>query len=169
LLHTWLAPVFQKSIEFSGRTEVPYNFLGIDGVLAIITTTLVACAIGFAWRLFGVNIRWFGIKAEPRPDRVRSLAALPLLAPLYKGSSNKWWFDEINNQLFVVWGGKLAAAAFWFDRRVIDGTVNGIGAVTTDAGARLRQIQTGRVQNYALGIAIGLIGMTVLYILIAVR
>jgi NADH-quinone oxidoreductase subunit L len=169
LLHTWLAPVFAKTIEASGRTEAAYNFFGIDGVLAIVTTTLVACAIGLAWRLFGVNIRWFGIHAEPRPDRVRELSASPRLAALYKGSSNKWWFDEINNQLFVVWGGKLAAACFWFDRRVIDGTVNGIGTVTTDAGAKLRQIQTGRVQNYALGIAIGLIGMTVLYILIAVR
>ncbi|HEX7491007.1 MAG TPA: NADH-quinone oxidoreductase subunit L [Candidatus Limnocylindrales bacterium] len=169
LLHTWLAPVFQGSIEASGRSEAAYNFFGIDGVLAIVTTGLVAIAIAVAWRLFGVNIRWFGIHVAPRPDRVRELSARPGLAGLYRGSSNKWWFDEINNQLFVVWGGKLAAACFWFDRRVIDGTVNGIGAVTTDAGTRLRQIQTGRVQNYALGIAIGLIGMTVLYILIAVR
>jgi NADH-quinone oxidoreductase subunit L len=68
-----------------------------------------------------------GLRAEPRPDRVRELSARRGLAALYRGSSNKWWFDEINNQLFVVWGGKLAAAAFWFDRRVIDGTVNGIG------------------------------------------
>jgi NADH-quinone oxidoreductase subunit L len=169
LLHTWLEPVFAATIGASGRTEAAYNFFGIDGVLAIATTTLVAGAIVVAWRLFGVNIKTLGLRAEPRPDRVREMSARPGLAALYRGSSNKWWFDEINNQLFVVWGGKLAAAAFWFDRRVIDGTVNGIGAVTTDAGTRLRQIQTGQVQNYALGIAIGLIGMTVLYILIAVR
>jgi NADH-quinone oxidoreductase subunit L len=169
LLHTWLEPVFAATIGASGRTEAAYNFFGIDGVLAIATTTLVACAIAVAWRLFGVNVPMLGLRAEPRPDRVRELSARPWLAALYRGSSNKWWFDEINNQLFVVWGGKLAAAAFWFDRRVIDGTVNGIGTVTTDAGTKLRQIQTGRVQNYALGIAIGLIGMTVLYILIAAR
>jgi NADH-quinone oxidoreductase subunit L len=169
LLHTWLEPVFAATIGASGRTEAAYSLFGIDGVLAIATTTLVAGAIVVAWRLFGVNIKTLGLRAEPRPDRVRELSARRGLAALYRGSSNKWWFDEINNQLFVVWGGKLAAAAFWFDRRVIDGTVNGIGTVTTDAGTRLRQIQTGRVQNYALGIAIGLIGMTVLYILIAVR
>ena len=39
---------------------------------------------------------------------------------------------------------------------VIDGTVNGIGGVDPGAGRGLRQVQTGRVQNYALGIAIGL-------------
>jgi NADH-quinone oxidoreductase subunit L len=69
----------------------------------------------------------------------------------------------------VVWGGRLANAAWWFDRTVIDGTVNGIGTVTTKAGMGLRRVQTGRVQNYALGIAIGLIAMVVGYYLIAVR
>jgi hypothetical protein len=34
---------------------------------------------------------------------------------------------------------------------------------------RLRQVQTGHVQNYALGIALGLIAMAIGYILIAVR
>jgi hypothetical protein len=52
---------------------------------------------------------------------------------------------------------------------VIDGTVNGIGTVTTQAGLRLRRVQTGHVQNYALGIAIGLIAMALGYFLIAVR
>ncbi len=48
---------------------------------------------------------------------------------------------------------------WWFDRTIVDGAVNGVGAITRDAGRGLRRIQTGRVQNYALGIAIGLIVM----------
>ena len=169
LLHQWLAPIFEHTIAASGRTEAAYTFFGIDGALAIVTTTLVAVAIIVAWRLFGVNIPALGLKAEPRPDRVREISAQPAMAALYRGSSHKWWFDDLNNLLFVVWGGKLAAAAFWFDRTIIDGTVNGIGTVTTGAGTALRRVQTGRVQNYALGIALGLIAMAVGYILIAVR
>ena len=169
LLHTWLAPIFEHTIAASGRTEAAYNFFGIDGVLAIGTTALVAIAIVLAWRLFGVNMPALGLRAQPRPDRVREISARPGLAFFYRGSSNKWWFDDLNNLLFVVWGGKLAAAAFWFDRTIIDGTVNGMGAVTTGAGARLRHVQTGRVQNYALGLAIGLIAMVVGYLLILVR
>ncbi len=169
LLHTWLAPVFEGTIAASGRTEAAYNFFGIDGVLAIGTTALVAIAIVVAWRLFGVNVPALGLKAEPRPDRVREIRGRQGLAFLYRGSSAKWWFDDLNNLLFVVWGGKLAAAAFWFDRTIVDGTVNGIGAVTTDAGMRLRRVQTGRVQNYAMGIAFGLITMAVIYIVIVVR
>jgi len=169
LLHSWLQPVFEATIAASGRTEAAYSFLGIDGVLAIGTTTLVAFMILLAWRLFGVDMPFLGVRMQPRPDRVRVISARPGLAFLYRGSSAKWWFDDLNNLLFVVWGGKLANAVFWFDRTIIDGTVNGIGAVTTGAGSRLRQVQTGRVQNYALGIAIGLVAMVVAYFLIAVR
>jgi NADH-quinone oxidoreductase subunit L len=169
LLHQWLAPVFEATVAAAGRPEEAYQFFGIDGALAIGTTALVATAIIFAWRLFGVHMPALGLRAEPRPDRVREISARPGFAFFYRGSSNKWWFDDLNNLLFVVWGGRLANAVFWFDRTIVDGTVNGIGAVTTGAGMRLRQVQTGRVQNYALGIALGLIAMAIGYILIAVR
>jgi NADH-quinone oxidoreductase subunit L len=42
-----------------------------------------------------------------------------------------------------------------FDRGVIDGAVNGIGRLTKEAGGGLRTLQTGRLRNYALGIASG--------------
>ena len=42
-----------------------------------------------------------------------------------------------------------------------------LGESTVDAGRGLRQVQTGRVQNYALGIAIGLIVMAGSYLLLA--
>ncbi len=169
LLHQWLAPVFEATIAAGGRTEAAYSFFGIDGGLAIVTTGLVAIAIIAAWRLFGVDMPAIGLHAEPRPDQVREVSARRGLDFLYRGSAAKWWFDDLNNLLFVVWGGRLAGAVWWFDRVVIDGTVNGVGTVTTQAGLRLRRVQTGHVQNYALGIAIGLIAMALGYFLIAVR
>jgi NADH-quinone oxidoreductase subunit L len=69
----------------------------------------------------------------------------------------------------IVIGGRIADALWWFDREVIDGTVNAIGTSTIDAGRGLRQVQTGRVQNYALGIAIGLIVMAGSYLILAGR
>ena len=41
--------------------------------------------------------------------------------------------------------------------------------LTRDAGGELRRIQTGRVQNYALGIAIGLIVMAGSFLVIVSR
>jgi NADH-quinone oxidoreductase subunit L len=169
LIHQWLVPVFEATIAAHGPTEAAYSLFGIDGALMIATTALVAVAIVVAWRLFGVSIPSLNLHAEPRPDRVRELAERPGLAELYTGSAHKWWFDDINDFLFVRWGSRLAAAVWWFDRVVVDGTVNGVGAVTVEAGTLLRRVQTGRVQNYALGIAIGLIAMAAGYLFISVR
>jgi NADH-quinone oxidoreductase subunit L len=169
LIHQWLAPVFETTIKAHGPAEEAYTFFGIDGGLAIATTSLIAIAIVIAWRLFGVEIPALGLRAQPRPERVREASSANGLAFLYKGSFNKWWFDDINHFLFVNLGGKLAAAVFWFDRVVVDGTVNGIGTVTIAVGMGLRRVQTGRVQNYALGIALGLIVVAAGYLVMAVR
>jgi len=64
----------------------------------------------------------------------------------------------------MVIGGKIASGLWWFDREIVDGTVNAVGRDTLASGRGLRRIQTGRVQNYALGIAIGLIAMAVSYL-----
>jgi NADH-quinone oxidoreductase subunit L len=169
LLHGWLRPVFEGTIEAMGRHEAAYSFFGIDGALAIGTTVFVALAIVVAWRLFGVEIPALGLRAQPRPDLVTAAAKAPVLGLLYRGSAAKWWFDDINDVLFVRIGGRFANAVWWFDRVVVDGTVNGIGTLTTGAGGALRRVQTGRVQNYALGIALGLIAVAVGYLIIAAR
>jgi len=166
LLHQWLSPVFAGTIAAGGHTEAAYNFFGIDGALAIATTALVAVAIVAAWRLFGVEIPVLRLRAEPRLEEVEAASQAPVLAQLYRGSAAKWWFDDLNDLLFVRIGGRVANAAWWFDRTVVDGTVNGIGTVTTGVGIGLRRVQTGRVQNYALGIAFGLIAMAVGYLVI---
>ena len=47
---------------------------------------------------------------------------------LYRASLNKWWFDELYHLLFIVIGGRIASFLWWFDRNVVDGSVNGLGA-----------------------------------------
>ena len=81
------------------------------------------------------------------------------LQPLYDGSRSRWYFDDLNDLVFVRFGRKFANALWWFDRRVVDGTVNGVATLASSGGRGLRQIQTGRVQNYALGIAFGLVAI----------
>jgi NADH:ubiquinone oxidoreductase subunit 5 (subunit L)/multisubunit Na+/H+ antiporter MnhA subunit len=88
---------------------------------------------------------------------------------LYRASLNKWWFDDLNHLLFMVIGGRVAAFLWWFDRRVVDDTVNDVATTTVGAGKELRRVQTGRVQNYALGIAVGLIVMAGSFLVLAAR
>ena len=49
----------------------------------------------------------------------------------------------------------IAAAVNTFDRRVIDGAVNGVGVGTTVLGRFLRYVQTGNVQRYAVFLFVG--------------
>ncbi len=165
LLHSWLEPVFEHGLELLHHEEAEYALFGIDGVLLVASIAVAVTGLVVAWRLFGVELP--GIRRKPDPEAVRSLSdRVPFL---YRASLNKWWFDELNDLLFIRIGGRVAAAMWWFDRVVVDGTVNGIGRVTTGVGGGLRRVQTGRVQNYALGIAIGLIVMAGSYLVIAGR
>ncbi len=160
----WLEPVFAEGLHvLHTEAEPSYELFGLDGVLILASVTIAAVGMVIGWRLFGVGIG--PIRMPSRPERVRELSArVPFL---YRASLNKWWFDDLNHVLFIVIGGRIAAAFWWFDREVVDGTVNAVGASTVDAGRGLRQVQTGRIQNYALGIAIGLIVMAGSYLLLA--
>ena len=108
---------------------------------------------------------------------------------LYKGSLNKWYFDEIYQATFVNGTVGLAKVMAFFDNKVIDGIVNlsslvtrGIGYfighfdnivvdgivnllanITGFFGATLRKVQTGSVQTY---IILAIIGIFVLFYMI---
>lgn len=165
LIGGWLEPVFAEGQELLGHEEAAFNIAGIDGALILASVAVAAVGIAIAWRLFGAEL--LGLRIGGRPERVRELAArLPFL---YRASLNKWWFDDLYHLVFIAIGGRVAAATWWFDREVVDGTVNAIGRVTLLSGRGLRQVQTGRVQNYALGIALGLIVMAGSYLILAGR
>jgi NADH-quinone oxidoreductase subunit L len=153
-LKHWLEPVFHEAEVYLHGEAPAYQLLGIDG--ALILTSVAAAALGLS-----VGIYLFGFFKRPvKQARIDSVvAANGATRFLYRASLNKWWFDELNDLLFIRIGGRVAAILWWFDRVIVDGTVNGVGTVTRDAGGGLRRIQTGRVQNYALGIAVGLIVM----------
>jgi NADH-quinone oxidoreductase subunit L len=164
-IHQWLAPVFQEAEELLALPEAQYQLFGVDGMLIFASVTVASVGVAVAWRFFGVDIG--PMRMPGRPEAVRSMSArLPFL---YRASLNKWWFDDLYHLLFIVIGGRVAAFLWWFDREVVDGTVNGIGRLTVGAGRELRLVQTGRVQNYALGIAFGLIVMAGSYLILAGR
>ncbi|MFL5687361.1 MAG: NADH-quinone oxidoreductase subunit L [Chloroflexota bacterium] len=153
VLAGWLEPVFQSSEEYLGRAH-EYQLLGIDGFLIGASVAVAAIGLSIGIYVFG----WMNRNGR-RDIAVKAPAFNGATRFAYRGSLNKWWFDELNDLVFIRLGGRVAAFLWWFDRTIIDGTVNGLGTLTRDAGGGLRRIQTGRVQNYALGIAIGLLVM----------
>ena len=150
----WLDPIFRESEEYLHGTPSEFQLFGIDGALILISVACATLGLVIGIWLFGA------FRARGRQATVDGIvAASPATRFLYRASLNKWWFDELNDLLFIRIGGRVAAFLWWFDRTVVDGTVNGVGTVVRDSGGTLRRLQTGRVQNYALGIAIGLIVM----------
>jgi NADH-quinone oxidoreductase subunit L len=165
LIMQWLGPVFHESVEVLHHAEAEYQLFGIDGALIGASVAVAAVGIAVAWRLFGVELG--PIRLPHRPASVQALAArMPFL---YRASLNKWWFDELYHLLFIVIGGRIANFLWWFDRNIVDGSVNDLARTTIGAGRRLQGVQTGRVQNYALGIAVGLIVMAGSFLVLAGR
>ena len=161
LLASWLEPVFEESEHFLHGTPEAFNLAGIDGILVLASVAVAAIGLSVGVYLFGAFKRPV---AQAKVDAIAGRNGLTKF--LYRGSLNKWWFDELNDLLWIRVGGRVAAFLWWFDRTIVDGTVNGVGALTRDAGGGLRRIQTGRVQNYALGIAVGLLVMAGSFLLI---
>jgi len=72
-----------------------------------------------------------------------------------------WVVDGVVNGL-----GALARAAAWLtgaiDHYLVDGAVNGLAELLLGSGRALRRVQTGRINNYVLGVAVGVVLLIVL-------
>ena len=150
-----LEPIFHPADAMLGIEHKPWELFGIGGLLMLGSVTVASIGTVVGVRLFRSDNNEFLGRVTKR------------LQPLYDGSRNRWYFDDLNDLVFVRFGRKVANALWWFDRRVVDGTVNGVASLTSSGGRGLRQIQTGRVQNYALGIAFGLVAIAAAYLVIA--
>jgi NADH-quinone oxidoreductase subunit L len=164
IITQWLHPVFAGAEQTLGQATEPFALFGIDGALILASVAVASVGLVMGIWLFGF------FRRSGRRQTVEAITASSGATRfLYRASLNKWWFDDLNHLLFMVIGGRVANAVWWFDRNVVDGTVNGVGRITVGAGSGLRRIQTGHVQNYALGIAIGLIIMAGSYLVITAR
>ncbi len=80
---------------------------------------------------------------------------------LYQLSKNKWYIDEIYNELFVKGSRRLARQVLEVDSKVVDGVVNLAGLATLLTGEGLKYLENGRAQFYALIIFVAVLGLVV--------
>jgi NADH-quinone oxidoreductase subunit L len=87
------------------------------------------------------------------------------LKHLYKWSYNKFYIDEV--YLFVtkkIIFRYISYPIAWFDRHVIDGTMNGIGWITIRTSYIIKDFQSGRVQQYAFVFVTGVLLLAMVFI-----
>ncbi len=79
-------------------------------------------------------------------------AFAPLGAIARSGSVDRLW-ELTYRQVVLVFADGLA----WFDRYVIDGLMNAVGAGTLMSGQAVRRLQTGRVTDYVFAVLLGVV------------
>ena len=76
------------------------------------------------------------------------------------------WLDDVVIDGAVALLAALTRAAAWLtgalDAHVVDGAVNGVAEALLGGGRALRRLQTGRVNQYVLGVAVGIVVLIVL-------
>lgn len=114
--------------------------------------------------LVGIALAWVLYKHKSDlPDRLAARAGR-----FYTAALNKFYFDEL--YLFVtkkILFNLVSRPIAWFDRNVIDASMDGLAWITNYASDRIKGIQSGQLQMYAasfIGGAIGLL-LIVLYLL----
>jgi len=164
LIHQWLNPVFEHSEQAGivagsiAATGAGFSVLGIGGLLLLVGAGVGAAGIWLAYR-------WY--VADPAaPARFVQRIPFGLGPGMYAASVNKYYIDDIYQLVFARGGVLLANALWWFDAKVIDGAVNGVATLAQGIGRGLRRSQTGRVENYGLGMAFGLILVLIVYVVV---
>jgi len=80
------------------------------------------------------------------------------LGSFYKVVYNKFYIDEM--YLFVtrrILFNLVSRPVAWFDRHIVDGTMNGIGRVITVSSEKIKTVQSGQLHHYALAFVSGAI------------
>ncbi len=150
-IHHWLGaeyggPVAELAHEFKPSHAVEWTLLGVGSVVAIL----------------GIAIAWVFLRfGERGPEADRSVRKI--MGWLYAPASAKWKVDELYDATIVnpiVEGSRQGLAPF--DKKGIDGTVMGFAGGFRTLASRLRGVQTGVVQTYALGIVVGVVAVVAL-------
>ncbi len=141
---------------------VPFSeFVSADkmGFAAHLNYPLAAIATGVG--LIGIILAWVFYKKENNlSDKYAKM-----FGPFYRWASNKFYFDEI--YLFVakkILFKRVSAPIAKFDRKVVDGTMVGIGNRTVWSSRMLKGLQSGRVQDYALSFIVGAVVIALVFI-----
>jgi NADH-quinone oxidoreductase subunit L len=111
--------------------------------------------------LAGIAVAWVMYRKETTlPDRLAST-----FKHSYKWAYNKFYIDEL--YLFItkkIIFKRVSQPVAWFDRHIVDGTMNGIAWVTQTVSNRIKGLQSGQLQQYGFVFVSGAIALVLVFI-----
>jgi NADH-quinone oxidoreductase subunit L len=142
----WLGRPF---VEFVRRAPAPAAHHG-PGWLLPLSVGLAAAGIVGAWAMY-------------QRQALSPAGLLRALGPLPAAAARGYGIDAAFLAAYRAGLLGLAGVVGWVDRYLVDGLVNVASAWTLRAGGALREIQTGRAQDYLYGITAGVLLLLVLW------
>jgi NADH-quinone oxidoreductase subunit L len=159
-LSSWLAPSFEAGTAAGGEVAAGVEAVagesdegaGAAGEVALERTLM---AVSSAIALGGIAIAaviW--LRRREIADRMAET-----YPRLYRLLLHKYYVDEVYDAAIVEPVLVMSREGLWrrFDVRVVDGAVNGAGALVSGGAAALRRLQTGSVRVYAGSMFIGVV------------
>jgi NADH-quinone oxidoreductase subunit L len=141
---------------------IPFNKLvTTDGKVFETELELIVAIPSVLIGLLGIGIAYVMYKKESSiPDKLATTFKYS-----YKWAYNKFYMDEV--YLFVtrkIIFRFISQPVAWFDRHVVDATMNGIAFVTQSVSLRIKGFQSGQLQKYAFVFITGVIMLAILFI-----
>ena len=147
-LHAWLEPAFgiPAGAAAEGAEAAAGEHDSLELTLMGVSSLIAFLGIGIATFIWWRRRELAGAMARA-------------FAPLHTLLLNKYYVDELYDATIVQPIKTVSQHGLWrgFDVRIIDGAVNGTGALVTGGSAVLRRLQTGSVRAYAGSLFVGVV------------
>ena len=126
--------------------------LHTEWIIAIPSIVIALVGIGVAWVMY--------LKPTGIPGKIAHA-----LHGFYRAAYHKFYVDEL--YLFItqkIIFDHISKPIAWFDRHIVDGSMNGISYVTNQASDRIKGFQSGQLQQYALVFVSGAVILALVFI-----
>lgn len=136
------------------NVEVHMPPLGVELLLIALSIAIAVVGVLLSYNLYKKH----GIDGD--------LKVKSFFGGIYRVLENKFYVDELYNAVIIRPFVRISESGVMpFDKRIIDGIVNGSGWITQRLGRDLRTLQSGLLQNYTLLMVIGVV-VVIAYFLI---
>lgn len=157
-----MAPLVLLAVGAAAAGFIPFGkFVSSDGKILETGFHLQFSVLPVVFALIGIlSAMWLYKKQNYKPDKMAAS-----FSSLYNAAYHKFFFDEL--YLFVtqkVLFNIIGKPAAWFDKNVVDGLMNATGNTTQAISRKIKGIQSGKVQQYAVYFLVATIAMAVLFI-----
>ena len=156
--------IFLATVTVFAGWIIPFgNFVSSDGVAFHSELDMTTATISVVVALLSIALATvFYMKDSKTPAKLATT-----FSGLHKAASHRFYVDEL--YMFItkkVIFNNISTPIAWFDRHVIDATMNGFANVTQWTSRRIKGFQSGEVQHYAFVILLGAIMIAALVIFV---